>query len=204
MTNNKDHWYDGWFYDKIIAPNQDRMFGEIKKLIEPNTSVVDVGCGTGRFSFSVVDKVKNVVAVDLSKKNIDTANKTLSKNPNSKISFHHTNLKNLIVQNFHFDYAVMTFVIHEVNPELRIKLMNEMAQIADKIIIGDYLVPVNKGFWSVLNEAVEYFAGKNHYANFKHFKANDGLYELVQQAELKIINEIKNKPSTSQLLVLAK
>lgn len=204
MTHNKDHWYDGWFYDRIIAPNQDTMFGEIKNLINPNTSVVDVGCGTGRFSFSIADKVKEVVSVDLSKKNIDTANKTLSKNPNSKISFHHTNLKNLIAQNLHFDYAVMTFVIHEVNPELRIKLLNEMALIADKIIIGDYLVPVNKGFWSVLNEAVEYFAGKNHYTNFKHFKTNDGLYGLAQQAELKIINEIKNKPSTSQLLVLSK
>ncbi len=204
MTHNKDHWYDGWFYDRIIAPNQDTMFGEIKKLINPNTSVVDVGCGTGRFSFSVSDKVKQVVAVDLSKKNIDTANKTLSKNPNSKISFHHTNLKNLIAQNLHFDYAVMTFVIHEVNPELRIKLLNELALIADKIIIGDYLVPVNKGFWSVLNEVVEYFAGREHYKNFKHFVANDGLYGLSQKSGLKIVTEIKNKPSTSQLLVLAK
>ena len=204
MTHNKDHWYDGWFYDRIIAPNQDTMFGEIKKLINPNTSVVDVGCGTGRFSFSVSDKVKQVVAVDLSKKNIDTANKTLSKNPNSKISFHHTNLKNLIAQNLHFDYAVMTFVIHEVNPELRIKLLNELALTADKIIIGDYLVPVNKGFWSVLNEVVEYFAGREHYKNFKHFVANDGLYGLSQKSGLKIVTEIKNKPSTSQLLVLAK
>lgn len=23
MTENKNHWYDGWFYDRIIAPNQD-------------------------------------------------------------------------------------------------------------------------------------------------------------------------------------
>ena len=204
MTNNKDHWYDGWFYDKIIAPNQNTMFGEIKKLIEPDTSVLDVGCGTGRFSFSVANKVKKVVSIDLSKKNIETANKTLSKNPNPKISFHHTNLKNLIAQNLHFDYAVMTFVIHEVNPELRIKLLNELALIADKIIIGDYLVPVNKGFWSVLNEVVEYFAGREHYKNFKHFVANDGLYGLSQKSGLKIVTEIKNKPSTSQLLVLAK
>lgn len=203
MTHNKDHWYDGWFYDRIIAPNQDKMFGEIKNLINPNTSVVDVGCGTGRFSFSIADKVKEIVSVDLSKKNIDTANKTLLKNPNSKISFHHTNLKNLIAQNLHFDYAVMTFVIHEVDPELRIKLLNEMALIADKIIIGDYLVPVNKGFWSVLNELVEYFAGSEHYKNFKHFSANNGLYGLSQKAGLKIISEIKNKPATSQILILS-
>lgn len=24
--NNKDHWYDGFFYDTVIAPNQDRLY----------------------------------------------------------------------------------------------------------------------------------------------------------------------------------
>ena len=81
---NKNHWYDGWFYDKLIAPNQDRMFGEIKNLIEPNSSIIDVGCGTGRFSFTIADKVKKVIGIDLSSKNITTANKTLQKNPNNK------------------------------------------------------------------------------------------------------------------------
>jgi len=56
----------------------------------------------------------------------------------------------------------------------------------------------------VLNEVVEYFAGREHYKNFKHFVANDGLYGLSQKSGLKIVTEIKNKPSTSQLLVLAK
>ena len=49
-----------------------------------------------------------------------------------------------------------------------------MAQIADKIIIGDYLVPTNKGFWGMLNEVVEFAAGNEHYTNFKDFVKNDG------------------------------
>ncbi len=204
MDHNKDHWYDGWFYDKIIAPNQDRIFNEIKAVIEPYSSVIDVGCGTGRFSFSVADKVSKVVAIDLSIKNINKAAETLSKNPNSKISFLHTPLSDLILQNLHFDYAVMTYVIHEVNPTERVPLLKEMAQIADKIIIGDYLVPVGNGFWSFVNEIVEFAAGKEHYTNFKNFTANKGLYGLADQAGLKILSEIKNKPATSQLLVLTK
>jgi SAM-dependent methyltransferase len=201
---NKNHWYDGWFYDNLIAPNQDRMFGEIKNIIEPNSNVIDVGCGTGRFSFSIVDKVNKVVGIDLSNKNINSANQTLRKNPNKKISFLHTNLADLISQKNRFDYAVMTYVIHEVNPEDRISLLNEMAQIADKIIIGDYLVPVHSGFWSLLNVIVEFLAGKEHYANFKDFAANNGLLELVKLADLKLVSEIKNKPVTSQILLLSK
>jgi len=204
MDQNKNHWYDGWFYDKLIAPNQDRIFKEIKNFIEPNSSVIDVGCGTGRFSFTVSDKVAKVVGLDLSKKNIDKANQILSIKNNSKISFHHTNLSTLISENNHFDYAVMTYVIHEVNPSDRIALLKEMSQIADKIIIGDYLVPVKRGFWSLLNEVVEFLAGNEHYSNFKHFVANNGLAGLVDNAGLKIIFETKNKPATSQLLVLTK
>lgn len=204
MTHNKDHWYDGWFYDKIIAPNQDRIFGEIKNIIQPNSKVIDVGCGTGRLSFFIADKVEKIVGIDLSKRNIETANQTLSKKPNSKISFIHTTLSDLISQEHNYDYAVMTYVIHEVNPDERVQLLNDMAQIADKIIIGDYLTPSKKGFWNFLNEVVEFLAGNEHYSNYKHFIANNGLQSLVNRAGLKVLVEIKNKPVTSQLLVLSK
>jgi len=202
MDHNKDHWYDGWFYDRIIAPNQDKMFREIKNVINPGSTVIDVGCGTGRFSFSVADKINRIIGIDLSKKNIDKANLNLAKNPNSKISFLHTNLSSLLSQNFHFDYAVITFVIHEVNPEERVALLKEISQIANTIIIGDYLVPVKKGFWNILNEVVEYLAGKEHYTNFKNFVSNNGLTELTQRSNLTITGEIKDKPATSQILIL--
>jgi len=202
MDQNKNHWYDGWFYDTLIAPNQDRIFREIKNVIEPNSTVIDVGCGTGRFSFTVADKVKKVVGVDLSKKNIDRANHSLSRKLNSKISFLHANLSELIKKDQHFDYAVMTYVIHEVDPAVRINLLNEMSLIAEKIIIGDYLVPINTGFWSVLNEIVEFLAGKEHYRNFKNFVANNGLMDLASKTNFKVITEIKNRPVTSQVLVL--
>ncbi|MDP2207558.1 MAG: methyltransferase domain-containing protein [Bacteroidota bacterium] len=138
INGNKDHWYDGWFYDKFIAPSQDKLFEQIKNLIEPNSKVIDVGCGTGRFSFSVTDKCKYVLGVDLSSRNIDRANLTLSKYPNNKISFQHKNINDVIAENnSHYDYAVLTYVIHEVNVDERVKLLTEISMIADKIIIGD-------------------------------------------------------------------
>lgn len=202
MNKNKNHWYDGWIYDKFIAPNQDKMFGEIKKFIQPDSTVIDVGCGTGRFSFLIADKVNKVVGIDLSEKNISTAKRRLERNSNSKISFLHTSLSELINTNQHFDYAIMTYVIHEVEPEERINLLKEMSLIADKVIIGDYLVPIKKGLWGVFNELVEYFAGEDHYRNFKSFVADNGLTNLADKARLNIIKELDNTPSTSQVLVL--
>ncbi len=45
-----------------------------------------------------------------------------------------------------FDYAVITYVIHEVNSDERLPLLNDIFKIAEKIIIGDYLIPQPKGF----------------------------------------------------------
>ena len=205
MNINKDHWYDGWFYDVFIAPNQDKLFNEIKNLIEPDKKIIDVGCGTGHFSFSVADKCNSIIGIDLSKRNIERAQLKLSKNPDDKISFLHTSVSNILSENKnHFDYAVLTYVIHEVNENRRINLLNEISQIADKIIIGDYLVPKPKGFWSALNEIVEFAAGNDHYSNYKNYVVNGGIKYLAYKAGLKIISEIKNKPSTSHLVILSK
>lgn len=204
MKQNKNHWYDGWFYDVFIAPNQDRLFSLIKNIIEPNSSVLDVGCGTGRFPFTIADKSKSVLGIDLSTRNIEKAKSNLAKNPNEKISFVHSTISDLISQNLHFDYAVMTYVIHEVNEEERVKLLKDISNVADKIIIGDYLVPKPKGFWSLLNEVVEFAAGSEHYRNYKNYIRNGGLQDLANKAGLKIVKGIKNKPSTSHLVVLTK
>ena len=205
MTKNKNHWYDGWFYDILIAPNQDQLFGQIKDLIDEESKIIDVGCGTGRLEFALADKCKSVLGIDLSKKNIDRANLILLQHPNDKISFQHSNLKEIINKGkIHFDYAVLTYVIHEVDEEDRINLLNEISRVVDKIIIGDYLVPKPKGFRSYLSEIIEFIAGAEHYRNYKSFVANGGIKYLANKAGFKIINEITNHPLSNHIVVLAK
>jgi SAM-dependent methyltransferase len=202
---NKDHWYDGWFYDKFIAPNQDRLFGEIKNLVDADSKILDVGCGTGRFSFFIKDNCNSILGIDLSKRNISRANLTLSGNSDSKISFQHKTVKEIISEGKeHFDFAVMTYVIHEVNKKEREILLNEIAQVADKIIIGDYLFPRPGGFWSGLNEVIEFAAGRDHYRNFKSYLAGEGIAGLAKRAGFKVLIEIKNAPYTAHIIVLGK
>jgi len=203
MNENKKHWYDGWFYDKLIAPNQDRLFGQIINIIEHGSKVIDVGCGTGRFAFSAAEKCRSVLGIDISKRNIDSANRNLAQNPEDKITFQHTALHHLISKE-HFDYAVSTYVIHEIDELERVDFIKDMSEIADKIIIGDYLYPGRTGLWNVLNEAVEFAAGRNHYNNYKNYMANGGIKKLASLAGLKLIAEYKDQPLTSHLVVLSR
>jgi SAM-dependent methyltransferase len=179
------------------------MFAQIKKLIPPNSLVLDVGCGTGRLSFQLSDYSEKVVGLDLSSKNISVANSNLRTSPKKNLLFVHGDIKKLRNDiSDKFDFAVITYVIHEVDEEKRVELLNEIKKVADNIIIGDYLVPTPNSFWGRLNVIVEYLAGKEHYNNFKSYVKNDGINYLVKCAGLNIVKEIKNEPSTSHLVLV--
>ncbi len=202
---NKNHWYDGWFYDFFIAPNQDKSFSIIKNIIEENSEVIDIGFGTGRLEFQLSNKCKKIIGIDLSIKNVNTAKNILTKSDFENIEFHHSDIESYI-RNFNknFDYAVISFMIHEVDENLRIEILNSVSKISKQIILLDYVSPQPKGLWKYLNEVVEFAAGRDHYKNYKNYLSNNGLKGLAEKANLKINKEIKNKPVSSHILVLEK
>lgn len=202
MAEDKKHWYDGWFYERYIAPHQDELFRKIIDLIEPDKDVIDVGCGTGRFSYLAKEKCRSILGIDLSLRNIQRAQYTLSKNPSSRITFMHKSIGE--VTGRHFDYAVLTFVIHEVDESERINLLNEIFRSSDRIIIGDYLVPQPHGLIRLVNKAVEFLAGKEHYNNFKNFAEGGGIWGLVNKGGFKVQAEIKENLSAMHLAVITK
>jgi SAM-dependent methyltransferase len=206
MAKNKNHWYDGWFYDTIIAPNQDKLFGQIKDLVPLQSTIIDIGCGTGRLEFFLAGRCKSLLGIDLSKRNIDRAKQTLLKFPDERISFHHGNIGEVInAGNIKFDYAILTYVIHEVNEDERINLLKEISLIANKIIIGDYLVPRPDGIGGFMSETIEFIAGREHYRNYKSYVANGGLDYLAHKAGLRIIKKhISDHQLINHIVVLEK
>ncbi len=205
MTENKNHWYDGWFYDRIIAPNQDKLFAQIKELIDPQSTVIDIGCGTGRLAFTLGDHCESVLGIDLSKRNIDRAKVLLQGKPNDKISFQHLNVCDVNYgREKPFDYAILTYVIHEVNKEERFKLLNDASLVADQIIIGDYLFPRPIGISGIISKTIEYLAGREHYRNYRTYMADGGIHHLARESGLRIITEVKSRRSVDQLVILAK
>lgn len=205
MSENKNHWYDGLFYDKIIAPNQDRAFHIVKSLINENSSVLDVGCGTGRLAFQLGDKCRKIDGIDLSKRNIDLANKKLSKNPSLKIFFYHADVQNFLrTKERIYDYSVTSYVIHEIDEFKREDILKLLLEKSRYVIVVDYLYPRPKKFWSILNEVVEFAAGKEHYKNFKSFLVNKGIMGLIEKSGLKVVKEIKNNPLTTHIVIISK
>jgi SAM-dependent methyltransferase len=205
LKDNKDHWYDGWIYDELVAPRLDGLYGRILEIIEPGARVIDIGCGTGRFAFLAADKCGSVVGLDLSKRNIDRADLVLSRNLNAKVSFLHKNGADALTESgAHYDYAVLSFILHEMDEAERADLLRAAARAAEKVIVGDYLVPKPGGVWGALATAVEFAAGREHYRNYLSFVRNGGIRGLAGQAGLKVVSEINSTLPMSQLVLLSK
>jgi SAM-dependent methyltransferase len=186
MTRNKKHWYDGWIYDRVIAPHQSGLFFRIKSLIKEYSSVIDVGCGPGRMDFLISDKCSKVIGIDLSIKNIKTATESVIRSSYKNVFFSHSDLSEIAgKKEDHFDYAVFSLILHEINHDERLKLLQEAILIADRIIIADYL-PKAGAFQSAVRGIIEFFAGREHFSNYRNYISNGGINNLVKKAGLKI------------------
>ena len=198
---DKFHWYDGWFYDKFIAPNQDATFRIMQAMMDKDATIVDVGCGTGRFVLQAAEHFNSVVGIDLSSRNIKLANKHLSKTKRLNISFIHGNAENL--QNHiekKFDYSTISYVIHEMPIEVRIKILRTLKEISDEIIIGDYFVPQPFNQRGLSNKIAEVLAGRDHFNNFKSFVKNGGLPGLIEEAGMSIVLQKQGVHGTSLIV----
>lgn len=201
MQENKNHWYDGKFYDKLIAPNLDVTFIQMMRMIEPESKVIDIGCATGRFVFKLSERVSKAVGVDLSQRNIKLANRIKQQKSTDNVYFVHANaLKLSEVFDEKFDYATISYVLHEMDYSIRVDVLKEMKTIANQIIIADYFIPQPKNLRGLLNRTAELLAGKDHFSNYITFKNNGGLNPLLDDAGLSVIEKKSDSTLTSYIV----
>lgn len=198
---SKFHWYDGNFYDKLIAPNQDLTFTIMRAMMKDNSSVIDIGTGTGRFVFQGADKFKNIVGIDLSSRNIQFANNKLQNTKLDNISFLHSDANQLSTHfKNKFDYATTSYVIHEMPFDNRLSVLKSLKNISNEIIIGDYRVPQPKNKRGISNRIAEFLAGKDHFSNYLNFSRHNGLYGLIELLNMEIIQEKIGVYGTSHIV----
>ncbi len=201
QTEDKKHWYDGWIYSAFIAPNQRNMFIKIINAIPENSNIIDIACGTGEFSLLAAKKMKKITGIDLSSSNIADATKRGGNSGNNNLDFIHldaTKLSEKIKDKY--DYSLITFALHEIPHNLRLKVINEMKSISDNIIIGDYTVPQPLNLYGAGVRIIEFFAGIEHYRGYKSFNKYGGIKHYTEQSNLEIYNTISAHKGHSEIV----
>jgi len=199
---SKNHWYDGTFFDLCVAPNQDPIFAAVRAAIPPGSTVLDVGCGTGRLVFQLAEQCSMVRGIDASGRNIRRArllHTRRGKPPH--IAFELTSIEaHLGGPHQKYDVGVISYVLHEVSEQQRVPMLRLLATAAQTVILADYRVPRRSGLTNVTTEVVERLAGREHYRGFRSFVRRGGLPGVVQEAGLHILGELTCAQQTAQVL----
>jgi len=194
QNNDKKHWYDGKLYNYLIDPSSDDARKIISSLIENDSRVIDIGCGTGSLAFYLSEKCRYVLGIELSKKMVDYANSRKEEKNISNVRFFHGNAEKVSeLTKDRFDYAIFSLSLHEMKPETRAKSLKEIKKVADKIIIYDYLVKEKTSFQGILNSIIEFLAGRCHFHNYKTFLEENGIFGLLEKHDFKIEKTISDK-----------
>ncbi len=160
-------------YDLLISPLLKGLRRTMLANIENNSSVLEVGCGTGEFAKDLIQKnLTNYLGVDISEQAIEVANSKVN-HPNFK--FIATDFLKVDIDT-KFDYAIFPMIIHSIPIGLALELIAKASKVADKIIIADYLVPQPKNYKALLVKFIERMAGKEHFWNFTKFKKINGAH----------------------------
>ena len=142
-----------------------------------------------------------VIGVDHASGMIEFAKKEKKNRALTNVEFVHADATNLsMFQDQTFDYAVLSFTIHEMPPLIRIPVLREAARISKVIIIIDYMIPVPINRVGVISLHFETLAGYNHLRNFLHFRDNGGLDALFNKVGLTIEEETKTHQGTTRIV----
>ena len=202
---DKKHWYDGWIYSKVIDTQPIPFRYKILDYLTSKNTVLDIGCGTGGFTLELAKHSKHIVGIDISKKQISQAKIGLKNTELTNIEFRHVNAIKISEElNKQFDFAVFTFMLHEIDHVDRIALLTEIGKIAKSLIIMEFNIPHPFNIWGIINRSIEFLAGRNHFRNFLDFKRRGGINNILNEAGFQITEEKINRKKVFKIVVANK
>ena len=202
---NKKHWYDGWIYAKIIDTNQLPFRNKILEFLNKDKTVLDVGCGTGGFTLEIAKNCKLVVGIDVSGKQIQQANLRLLNSNTDNVEFKHVHASQFSKEpRTKFDFAVFTFMLHEISQEERITILKDISKLANTLIILEYNVPHPYNFWGIGSRVIEFAAGWSPFSNFLDFGKRGGINNILKDAGFQILEEKINRKNIFKIVIATK
>jgi ubiquinone/menaquinone biosynthesis C-methylase UbiE len=176
-------------YSNIIDPllRDIRIFVPDFAGMKKGDKVLDVCCGTGDQVFYYAEKGIIVSGVDSDPNMIKLAKKDKRRKRFIDVFFQIADAKNLPFENNCFDYASISFGLHEKGREDRDKIISEMKRVVKEdgsLVFIDFQVPLPGNIYSYFVQAIEYLAGKSHFKHFQDYIKQGGLDEILKNNQL--------------------
>jgi ubiquinone/menaquinone biosynthesis C-methylase UbiE len=144
--------------------------------------VLEVGCGTCVQGVMIAKRGIDVTGVDLTEKLFPSPRST--RLPPS-FTFFQADGRDLPFRSGQFDLALISMVLHEMNPSGRVPTLREMMRVVREngaLLIMDFDFPLasDRSLAALIIRIIETIAGQEHHGNFLNFMAAGGVPPLLR------------------------
>jgi len=172
-------------YETLVDP----LLRDLRKFtpefsgMKAGDKVIDVCCGTGAQVLEYGRHGIIATGIDSSQDMLKIATRNRMRQKAVNVSFQLADATNLPFPDGYFDYATVSFGLHDKEKPVRYQIISEMKRVVKQdgaLILVDYQVPLPKNIWAVFARAIEFLAGGSHYQGFKDYLANGGLEDILK------------------------
>jgi ubiquinone/menaquinone biosynthesis C-methylase UbiE len=176
-------------YETLIDPLLSDIRGYIPEFsgMRHGDKVLDVCCGTGAQVIEYARRGIITTGVDISPSMLKVALRDKMKQKLENASFYLADATKLPFANSCFDYASVSFGLHDKERLTRHRVVSEMTRIVKQdgaLIFIDYAVPLVKSIWGGLSQTVEFLVGGEHYKGFQDYLISGGLENILKVYQL--------------------
>lgn len=177
------------FYDSLLYLALNKIRKKVLKTAQllETKRIIDLCCGTGN-QLKMLQKngFQQLTGVDISEAMLKIAAQGTEPAPCMLQDATHTEL-----ETGSFDLAIISFALHEKPIPTAKKILAEAIRLIEKdgyLIVVDYNIDKKRtwlGKWGI--NWVEYLAGVEHYRNFKQYIQAGGLFHLMGNIPVKLL-----------------
>jgi ubiquinone/menaquinone biosynthesis C-methylase UbiE len=150
--------------------------------------VIDVCCGTGAQVLEYGRHGIMATGIDNSQDMLKIATRNRMRQRAANVSFQLADAASIPFSDSEFDYATVSFGLHDKDKPIRYQIISEMKRIIKQdgaLVLIDFQVPLPRNKWALLARAIEFLAGGSHYRGFKNYLAVGGLEDILNNHDLR-------------------
>lgn len=174
-------WFKSNTADRVLLP----LRKQLVELIEHNSTVLEVGCGTGDLLFQAASKISKGHGIDIEQGMIKHAEAKRQKHNLNNLSFECINA--LAMEPRKFDVSTSTLCLHEMREQQACALMRMMVDNSGVVLIADF-TEAKSTLGRLSIEFDEFFSG--HYRNYKRYRRSGEIPYYSEKIGARVHKEI--------------
>jgi len=150
-------------------------------------TVLDVCCGTGEQVLEYGRRGIIATGIDISPSMLKSAVRNKERQQLESVSFQLADATNLPFLDSHFDYATISFGLHDKGKVVRDRVISEMKRVVKQhgtFVFIDFRVPLPQNVWAWFARVIEFLVGGDHYLGFKDYVKSGGLDKILEAHHL--------------------